>query len=263
NGSSIEAVRPVAAEKQVVAFTPWGAANKIGDFTFKASHEADEEARAIARKAVADMTLKRLGIVYLQNDFGVVHEAAFRNEVEKLGGELVASEPIPFPAADFRTILTKVKNANPDGLYIVHNGAIVGQITKQAAELGLKAQYFGQYATESSDLVNAGGQSLEGLIYTFPIDEANLSEKQRDFIAKFEAKVGGKPQVAAYNAYDIYSIYVDVLKACKPSDSQCMRDYVMSLESYDGVSGKMVFEEGRLNRNFFFKTIRNGQLVAL
>lgn len=263
NGSGIEAVRPLATEKRVISFTPWGAGSRIGDFTLKNSVEADAEARVIARKMVTDLGLKRLAIFYLQNDWGQVHRNAFTHEVERLGGTIVLADPLEFDETDFRSILTKARRMQPDGLYIVHNGALVGMITRQVKEMGLSVPLFGQYATESSDVIDMGGESLEGLIYTFPIDEHHLTEAQKRFIAAFERKRGGKPQVAAYNAYDIYAIYVAALAHCTPSDAVCLRDYILSLRTYAGIGGTFSFSNGRLERQFFFKTIRNGTFVPM
>lgn len=261
NGSAIEAVRKLADEKHIVAFTPWGAGNSLGGFLFKNSVEADAEAKAIATLAVQQLGFKRLGIVYLQNDFGLKHLNSFKSSVEQLGGAVVIAEPIPVPATDFHDQLLKVKNADVQGLYIVHNGANVGRITKQAKELGIETQFFGQYATESSDLISVGGDSLEGLIYTFTINEAHHTDKQKAFIKKFEQKTVGKPQIAAYNAYDIYHLLVTTLSECN-LDSKCAQNKLASLKSYSGVSGDFSYEHNTLIREFFLKTIRNGNLVS-
>lgn len=259
NGSSIEAVRPLAVENKLPLITPWGAGNDMGNYVYKNSVEAPDEAKIIADKANS-MGYKRLAIIYLQNDFGVKHLNAFKAEVAKNSGILVAEEPFPFGTADFRTSLTKIKAANPNAVYIVNNGAGVGEITKQAFELGLKVQFFGQYATESSDLIATGGASLEGLIYTFPINDSALTQKQKDFISKFDKKVGGEPQVAAYNAYDIYGILVSAVKKCG-KDMVCINNYIGSVKEFNGVGGKFSITNGKLIRDFYFKTIKNGKLV--
>ncbi|KKU77046.1 MAG: ABC-type branched-chain amino acid transport system, periplasmic component [Parcubacteria group bacterium GW2011_GWA2_47_64] len=263
NGSAIEAVRPLALEKKIVAFTPWGAGNRIGGYTIKNSVEADEEAHAIAELATSQFQLKRLAILYLKNEWGLTHARAFETALKTENVELIASEPFDFGTTDYRTQLTKIKAARPDGLFIVNNGAAVGIVAKQARQLGIAAQLFGQYATESSDLIASGGMDLEGLIYSFPIDESNLSDTQKQFVADFEAKAGGKPQVAAYNAYDIYAILRSVFKKCGRNNSLCVRDYILGLKEYVGLGGIISFAEQKLHREFHFKTIREGQFMPL
>lgn len=261
NGSAIESVRPLAAQNQIVSFTPWGAGNRIGDYVIKNSVEADKEAAALAHLAVNELGLKKLGILYLENDWGVLQYQSFRDEIERSGGTLVAAESFVFGAKDFRDQITKIKEKDVDGLYIVNNGAGVGLITRQAAELGLDVQFFGQYATESSDLIGVGGDSLEGLVYSFPIDEANLTQEQAGFIARFKEEAGGKPQVAAYNAYDIYEVLVRAISVCQSGDGECISQKILSLEGYGGVGGNISYVNKEIERPIFFKTIKGGEFV--
>ena len=261
NGSSIESVRTLAINNKLPVFSPWGAGNDIGDYVYKNSVEAADEAKMIADKANS-LGYKRLAIIYLQNDFGLKHFDAFKASVANNSGNLVAEEPFAFGVTDFRTALTKIKAAKPDALYIVNNGSGVGEITKQAVELGLKVPFFGQYATESSDLISVGGSSLEGLIYTFPINESAMTEKQTRFIAEFEKRAGGLPQIAAYNAHDIFEVLTKAVNKCQ-KDTACINNYIGSIKEFDGIGGKFSIVNGKLVRDFYFKTIKNGELVSL
>lgn len=264
NSSGIEAVKPLASQRQIVAFTPWGAGNKIDGYLIKGSHEAESEAAILAELIVAKLGKKKPAIIYMNNDFGLLHHRVFKEEVESRGGVLVGSEPFLVGSQDFRTSLLKLKNTDLDALYIVYNGAGVGRIAKQARELGITVPLFGQYATEASDLISAGGSSLEGLIYTFPINEDSLTKKQQEFIDKFKELTNGRPQVAAYNAYDIYAILAKAFSICDGSSKQsCVRDNILSLKNYQGVSGKISFDKGLIQRDFYLKIIENGQFVKM
>ncbi len=263
NSSGIEAVKPLASQNQIVAFTPWGAANKIEGYVIKGSHEADSEARVLAELIVTKLKKQKPAIIYMNNDFGLLHYRSFKEETEKRGGVLVGAEPFLVGSQDFRTSLLKLKKAAPDALYIVYNGAGVGQIAKQARELGIDVPLFGQYATEASDLVAAGGSSLEGLVYTFPINESSLTSAQQKFISEFQKVTSGRPQVAAYNAYDIYKILIDALESCGKNNSSCVRDYILQLNNYQGVSGVMSFDQNTIQREFYFKSIQDGKFVRM
>lgn len=273
NGSSIEAVRALANATRIVAITPWGSANKIDNFLLKDSLEVEDETALIANTAIHDLGLKRLGILYFQNDYGEAQRRAFKKSVAELGGQLVIEEAFPVPAVDWRTELTKVKAARVEALYIIHNGANVGRITNQAYELGLdNVRFFGQYGTESSDLVAVGGKSLEGLIFTSTInpegstiDPEGLKGTQKRFAARFQAKTGGAPQAVAYHIYDIYTILVPAIAACKNAGEEkgvCVSQHLISRKAHEGVSGTFSFTGGKVKRPLYLKTVRNGQLAT-
>lgn len=261
NAASLESIRPIAINNKLPAITPYGAGTDIGPFLYKNSVEAASEAKLIADKA-DEMGFKRLAIIYFNNEFGLRHRDAFRDRVVENGGELVADEPFLFNSTDVRTNLTKIKSAKPDALYIVHNGSGVGMITRQSHEVGLKVQFFGQYATEASDLIGTGGASLDGLIYTFPISTKSVNNKQEKFITEFESRVGGSPQVVAYNTYDIFSLLVEALKKCD-EDRDCINNYLSSIEDFSGIGGKFSIVDGKIVREFFFRQIRDGLIKEL
>ena len=260
NGSSIESVRTLAVQNKLPLFTPWGAGNDIGDYVYKNSVEGSSEAKIMADKANS-LGYKRLAIIYLQNDFGLKYLNSFRETIVKNGGELVSEEPAPYGMTDFRTALTKIKATKPDALYVVNTSTGVGQIVKQASEIGLKTNFLSQYSTESPDLTRIAGNLLSGLLYTFPINEANLSEKQQKFISEFEKRTGEKPQIIAYNAYDIYTVLAGAVEKCG-SNRDCVNNYLSNLKGFDGVGGKFSIIDGKLVRDFYFKTIKDGQFVS-
>lgn len=236
NGSSIESVRSLAVANKIPVFTPYGSANEIGDYLYKNSSEVYSEDKFIADK-MDNLGYKNVAIIYFLNDFGIKHSRYFKEAVVSNGGEIVADESYPVGSNDFRTVLTKIKTAKPEALYVINVGAGVGQITKQAFELGLKAPFFGQYGTEASDLLTVGGESLEGMIYTSEINEGYLSDKQKRFIAEFERRAGISPSIVAYNTYDIYSILVKAVDVCR-ADSICINKYIANIKDFEGVSGK-------------------------
>jgi len=261
NGTSIEAVRPLAVKNKLPLMTPYGAGNDMGDYLYKNSVEGADEAKAMADKANS-LGFKKLAIIYLQNDFGLKYFDSFKKTVADNSGFLVAEESVVFGEKDFRTSLAKIKAKNPEALYIAHVSASVGEVAKQAFELGLKTQLLGQYGAESSDLLQIGGKGLEGFIYSFTIDESSLSEKQKNFTSKFEAKTGVKPQIVAYNTYDIYEIISQAVKSCG-KDRECINARMGNVEDFSGVGGNFSITDGKIQREFFFKTVKNGQFVKL
>ena len=263
NGSAVEGIKPLANQNEIIAYSPWGSSNKIEGYFIKGSHEADREARALAELIVTKLDKKKPAVIYMNNDYGLLNYRSFKDEVESRGGVLAGAEPFLIGSQDFRTSLLKLKNTNPDALFIVYNGAGVGLIAKQAREIGVNIPLFGAYATEASDLIAAGGDSLEGLIYTFPINEGSLTEKQQKFISDFQKSTTGRPQVAAYNAYDIYSILTRALNECEGKNASCARDSILSLKNYQGVSGNISFDQNSIQRDFYFKTVKDGQFVKM
>ncbi len=94
NGSSIEAVRPLANNNKLLTMTPWGSANKIDQHLWKNSMEVTDEVKTLVEIVIQKMGHKKLSIIYMDNDFGLLNATEFERYVSYFGGELVFSEPI-------------------------------------------------------------------------------------------------------------------------------------------------------------------------
>lgn len=262
NGSSIEAIRPLAHQHEILTITPWGAANHIDEFFLKNSVEVSDEVRLIVKTVMETLGYTKLGIMYMQNDFGLAHAHAFSKQVLQSGGEVVVSEPIKIGANDFRTPLLKMQKADVDMIYLVQNGAWNAKVTKQARELDMTIPFVGMYSTEASDTLAVAEGSMEGFIYSYTIDADNYSLKQRKFISEFEKRTNGRPQAAAFHAYDLYTSLLEAIEFCGDKKrAECWRAHIVENGMRDGVSGNFEYENNKIKRPLFMKQVMKGPFV--
>lgn len=263
NSSSVEAQKPVAANLKAVMLAPGGAASYMDKYVYKNSHEASKEGAAVAEFSFRKGN-RRAAVLYMDNDFGKLEKDSFVEEFKRLGGEVVTTESFAINGStDYRSQLTKIKSYNPDALFIVNLGGLVGVATKQVQTLGISADLYGQYATESSDLISSGGSSLEGFVYSFPITTVNQTKEQKEFVEKFKAEVGGVPPLLAYNIYDMYSMLAKSADACN-GDRECINKDFASKTEFTGVGGTVkINKENQLERPFYFRKIVDGKIIEV
>ncbi|MCD6099653.1 MAG: ABC transporter substrate-binding protein, partial [Candidatus Marinimicrobia bacterium] len=104
--SSALAVAPIAEQNRVVLISPSASApvlSDAGDFVFR-----NELSDAYGGVVQAELTwkklrIKKVAIIYINNDYGVGVKDAFEKTFKKLGGEIVDSESFEPDAQDFRT----------------------------------------------------------------------------------------------------------------------------------------------------------------
>lgn len=261
NGSSIESVRTLAVNSEMPIFTPYGAGNNVGNYVYKNSVDGPTEAKEMAMVANR-MGYRKLAIMYLNNDFGLTYLTSFKKAVMENGDELVAEESLLLTTNDFRTSILKIKLLKPDAVYLVHNSVSIAEIIKQASELDLKTIFLSQYAVESPELVRIAGKAVDGVIYTFTINETNLSERQKGFIAEYIKRTGEAPTVIAFNIYDIYHLYLNAIDECGVV-KKCINNYLSNINDFDGISGRFSIKDNKLLRNLFLKTIKDGEFISV
>lgn len=99
-----------------------------GDYILSNSTSQHDSAPALARLAVETLGHKRLAVVHQNTDWGKVTTDVLVETARSLGAEVVLREAYLVDEKDFRAILTKARNAQPDALILIsyyNDGALI------------------------------------------------------------------------------------------------------------------------------------------
>jgi branched-chain amino acid transport system substrate-binding protein len=162
---------------------------------------------------------------------------------------------------DFSAVLTKVKKADPDVLYMsLQNSATGSLMVIQARRMGLDCDVVAQDAVYHPQFIEIAKDAAEGVYLTFGyIDKDKPAYKK--FLDAYQPKYG-KP--GAYSAY-AYDSAMALFEAIKMADgkvdpaaiSQNLRDLTMQ-----GASKKIDYEKnGDSGSNYIIRKVEDGEFV--
>ena len=162
-------------------------------------------------KYVANYIYKTLGkksaaILYVKNDWGQGLQKVFSDEFQKLGGTIVFNDGAAQDATDVKSIVTKMKAANPDVIYMPVYPALAVIAMKQMKQIGITQPVVGGDALEASEFLSSG--AADGVTYvTAAVGNSDA------FQAKVKAVNG---QDAVINiitplGYDALNVYAQVI----------------------------------------------------
>jgi len=260
------AVAPIAEKNKVVVLSPASSAPQItdaGDYIFRNTYSDIYEGQKMARYVYEQTKYRKIGIMYINNDYGIGLKDVLKNRFTELGGQVVASETYDFGATDFRTQLSKLKNANPEALYLVGYEEM-GRILVQAKELGIKVSFFSCIMFENQDILKIAGRLANGVIYTFPSYNPESEEQEVvQFIQAFENKYNHKPDGFAANSYDAAKILAYSIEKSGTNPSQ-IKSFLYTIKNYPGITGKTSFDEnGDVVKPIGIKQVEDGEFTWL
>src|SRR3989344_5584907 len=161
---------PMLEEAKVIALS-YGATNpKIkdaGDYIFRVTPSDAGQGKKGAEMAKTQVVAK-VAVIYRNDDWGVGLKDVFTTEAKNLGLEVVAVEAIEPGSNDARTQLTKIKEADPELIYMPVFPAETPIVLKQAKELGFTIPMLGADASKDDAAIAAAGDAAEGLVVTLP-----------------------------------------------------------------------------------------------
>lgn len=257
---------PIAQDAGVPFITPSATApavSEIGDYEFRNVITDDVQSAQMIDYVVNVLGLRRIAVLYSNNDYGVALRQGVEAGVRAAGAQLVAVESYLDGDSDFTAQLTNIAAQNPDGLYIAGYYTEAAQIARQAQRIGLSVRFMGADGFDSPELVALGGDAVEGALFTSGFDSETDDPVAKAFIDKYEAAYGSKPDMFAANAYDSARIIIEVINQVG-ANRRAIRDGIAATQNFPGVTGVTSFlENGDANKPLLIFEVQNGRFVRV
>jgi len=207
----------------------------------------------------------------LVSDFGPGHdgEAAFIKGFKDAGGEIIGSARYPVANLDFTAFLQRAKDADSDGIYIwVPGGPQPAAIGKAIAERGIdksKVKVMGQGELTYEDALKSMGDAGLGLITGFHYDFNHQSDKNKAFVAAYNAEFKRNPDMFSVGGYDgMHLIYETLKKTGGKTDAESLIGAAKGM-SWESPRGPMSIdpETRDVIQTVYIRRVEkvNGQLV--
>ncbi|MFM1655629.1 ABC transporter substrate-binding protein [Brevibacillus sp. B_LB10_24] len=245
NSSATLAGAPIYNKNKIVEISPGSSSPAVtdaGPYTFRVITTDAFQGEYVA-KWTAEEGFKKVAVIYENTDYGLGLADVYKKAVEANGGQVVAMESyILGQTKDFSPILTKIKQQNPDLLFVggLYNEAAL--IAKQSKTLGLNVPFMGVDALYSNALIDLGGDAVEGFLLPGFFNSSSEKENVKAFVKAFEDAYKESPSTYAAYAFDATQIIIKAMKE-KGADRQSIADYLTTLKGYEGVTGVHDFDE--------------------
>ncbi|GGZ65880.1 branched-chain amino acid ABC transporter substrate-binding protein [Streptomyces subrutilus] len=198
-----------------------------------------------------DAGKKKVFVVDDKQTYGAGLAAIFSDEFKKLGGEVVGTDHVTVKETDFSSTADKVKSSGADSVYFGGQYPEGGLLADQIKKTGAKIPTMGGDGIQDPAFISASGEENEGDLSTsigYPVEKLDTAKK---FIEDYKA-AGYKDPYAAYGGYS-YDAGWAVIQAVKavaaanngklPADSRAAVVEALGKVSFEGVTGKVAFDE--------------------
>ncbi|NWF26284.1 branched-chain amino acid ABC transporter substrate-binding protein [Streptomyces sp. PKU-EA00015] len=217
------------------------------------------------RTATTDVIQGKFAAQYLYNDakkrkvfvvddkqtYGAGLAAIFSEEFERLGGKVVGTDHVTVKETDFSSTADKVKAKGADSVYFGGQYPEGGLLSDQVKKAGANVPTMGGDGIYDPAFIAASGTANDGDLATsvgYPVEKLPTAKK---FIEDYNAG-SYKDPYAAYGGYS-YDAAWSIIQAVKavvaandgkvPADARKKVTEAMSKVSFDGVTGKVSFDE--------------------
>lgn len=214
---------------------------KVREYIFKTCFSDSFQGVIMANFAYGDLNAKNAAVLIDNtSDYSKGLANSFKETYGKLGGSVVTEEAYQQKEKDFKAVLTKIKGANPDVLFLPGYYEEVGLIVKQARELGLDMPVLGGDGYDSPKLAEIAGDAAFNKVYfTNHYTSKDTTPEVVKFKEAFNAKYNKEPD--AFNAlgYDLAYFLADALERAGEADREKVKDALAATKEFNGITGKL------------------------
>ena len=264
--SETKAVFPIAHENQVVAFSQLSAARGLSaltEFGFRASLTVDKLVPTGVQITHDKLDYQRVAKIADRVDlFSQSSDAMLAESLNANGVEILTTETFETGDTDFSAQLTRIKDSNPDAIFISALPPETTRILMQGRQLGIPADIpFIVTVTLASGQIQILGDAAEGAItFTSWVSTADTPGNQA-FVQNYRLKYGIEPSIWAAQAYASVYILAKALADAQSTDPTAIRDAMANIMDLDTVLGRFSFDAvGDAVYNPIVLVVQNGQL---
>lgn len=194
---------------------------------------------------------KKVFIIDDKKTYGAGLAGTFKGEFTKLGGQVVGEGHIDPESKDFSAVVTQVKSSGADVVYYGGEYPAAGPLSKQIKASGTNIPLAGGDGIKDKKYVELAGEGAQGDFSTSVGAPVETLPSAQEFIANYK-KANFKDDFSAYGGYSYDSAWA-IIEAIKtvvdanggklPTDARAKVLDAVQKVSFDGVTGKVSFDE--------------------
>ena len=276
------AADPIAERARIPVLGPSNTAKgipQIGNYIARVSAPVTVIAPAALKQALKiDPKIKRVAVMYAQNDaFSVSETGIFQDTIKAQGLTVATVQKSQTTDTDFTTQVTAVLNAKVDLVVISALAADGGNIIKQLRQLGYKGLIVGGNGFNTTNLFPVCQKDCDGLLVAQAYSPLQSSATNQVFVKEYRALYKKDPPQFAAQAYAGVQVFADALRVIDRKKKLAQWDLddlrtelnkQILAGKYNTPLGELRFDkEGEINQKEFFvaqvkmKDAKNGSFV--
>lgn len=256
----------IAKEYEVPVLTPLANSdnlNQSNNYLFQLNPTFKVMGEQMARYAVNTLGLDTLAIFAEKNSLGANSAFAFRSEAEKLGAviehffvEDLASEGYDVRNFTNQLVINDSTNISLKGVYLPFTGGAANALIKSVLT-DFEASNTNMVILGSEEWASANlgrlSFNFENIYYTQSFETDLNSSTAEEFRSNFRLRFKTEPNRFAFIGYDAAQVILNTLT--KVENPVYLKEGLLNLNSYQGLSTKVSFQKQHINQSLQIKKL--------
>lgn len=280
----LESISAVEAARQaqrlgipIITLTQREGVADTGDYVFRNFLTTGLQIDALVRYSMNNLGISRFAILYPDDSYGREMMLRFWYAVAERGGTVGGIEPYEIDQTDFGDPIKRLVHLKGGGSTVetprvdfdalfVPDSSLKARLIAPQLEFHdvIGVRLLGMSEWNVPELLQGEVDYLEGSVFVDVLFRDSHSFEVMDFLDRFYGAYGREADGIEALAYDSTALVVDALLNHGVRSRQELRDWLLGLQHYAGVTGETSFSKnGDAVKNLYILTIQDGRIVQV
>jgi len=239
---------------------------KGNPYIFRTSMGAQKGIPGLTKYFADTLKVKKIGIAWVNNEFGKGGHDVFLKEMENAGIEVVIDVPSEQAQTDYGADIAKLKASGAEAIFVYMNQEESARFLVEARKQALPMPLVGETTLNDQKVIDLAGAAANGAIarVNLPVTAPEIAAVAQ----KFEAKYGHKPIQDAIKGYIAAwtTKYVTEMVGSFDREAfvQKMHGLCLEAKDYPNILLDTCWDErGEMSRPSFMVEVKDGQSVVV
>lgn len=258
SSEATKAIIPAVTQKQIPLIIPTATADNVMDshspWVFRICAGSGTLAAATLDFLKNNGDPKTIAIVYENTNFGQTNEKSMSDAAKQAGIRVVATEAYQANSPDYKALLQRVKQTNPEVIYFASYLLDATALMRQSQEVGLNPKYYtsagtGFAAAEFPTTDKGAGKNAE---YTFSVSQwlpVSRWKGAKEFDDEYFKRYHSHPAYHAMQAYASLMTATAAINNAKSADPTAIREALKQIDLPETAFGPIKFDANGQNQH--------------
>lgn len=257
---------PYVNEKKMLMLSPTISAEyltDLNDYFFRMIPSNKEQSKTISENLIKNK-IQKVAVLYDASNllFTESLKTQFITDYEALGGLVVFEEEFLMGSIDTDAIINNIRNSGAEAVFVISGADNVTFFSQNFYKNNFNLDFYLPSWAMTSDLLEHGGQSIEGAHLVNFFNTNTNNQKYLDFTNKYVQIFGNQPSFSSVFSYEAVMVLADAMKNTNTTDPDQIIEYILKKKNFEGLQNSISFTAaGDVIRNCYSYTIQNGEYI--
>lgn len=264
----VAAVLDQINKDQIVMIGPTVTSDRFtgkADYFFRNQITTNQMGTALAEHMFNSRNIRNVAGIYDLGNQAYTEDLwqAFQNRFTELGGNADQSYTFTSGQTDLQELMANINATQPKSVVFVASAIDTALMAQYGRQSGSELPYFGTTWAHTNELLNKGGQAIEGIELVSFYDPENPFPASKRFITQFENRYKRPPTFPAAFSYEAVLVLAEALTQTN-GEKKGLPEAITNIKALEGVQGVISIDQfGDVTRDVYITAVKNGYFETI